>query len=116
MCFAVEGAKVLASRGIQARIVSFPCQRLFEKQSRTYKRSVLKRDEIPAVVVEAYAVHGWERYSDAGINMTTFGKSLPGVEAYRYFGFEATSVANKIEGYLRSLKVDESLRFEFQDL
>ncbi|KAK9311083.1 Transketolase, thiamine diphosphate binding domain-containing protein [Lipomyces starkeyi] len=116
MCFAVEGAKVLASRGIQPRIVSFPCQRLFEKQSRNYKRSVLKRDEIPAVVVEAYAVNGWERYSDAGINMTTFGKSLPGVEAYRYFGFEATSVADKIEGYLRSLKADESLRFEFQDL
>ncbi|KAK9321383.1 Transketolase, thiamine diphosphate binding domain-containing protein [Lipomyces orientalis] len=116
MCFAVEGAKVLASRGIQTRIVSFPCQRLFEQQSRDYKRCVLKRYEIPAVVIEAYAVNGWERYSDAGINMKTFGKSLPGAEAYRYFGFDAASVADKVEGYLKMSRGDKSLRFEFQDL
>ncbi|KAK9235040.1 Transketolase, thiamine diphosphate binding domain-containing protein [Lipomyces kononenkoae] len=116
MRFAVEGANVLASKGFQVRIVSFPCQRLFEQQSREYKRSVLMRDQMPAVVIEAYAVTGWERYADAGISMKSFGKSLPGAEAYRYFGFYEESIADKVEKYLKILEADGAVRFEFQDL
>src|SRR5690349_1990560 len=36
----------------------------------------------PIVVIEAYAINGWERYADAGISMKSFGKSLPGAVAY----------------------------------
>lgn len=115
--FAVETAELLESQhGIKARIVSFPCQRLFEQQSVEYKRSVLDRRTQPIVVIEAYAVTGWERYATAGISMSTFGKSLPGAEAYNYFGYNSQKISLKIKSYLDSLKKDDGLRWEFSDL
>ena len=30
----------------------------------------------------------WERYADAGLNMISFGHSLPGKYIYDYFGFK----------------------------
>ncbi len=116
MCFAVDAAAELAKSGIKARIVSFPCQRLFENQSWEYKRKVLKRTSIPAVVVEAYASNGWERYADASISMKTFGKSLPGKDAYKYFGFDAKVIATKVELFLSELSQGVILKGEFRDL
>ncbi|KAK9455663.1 Transketolase, thiamine diphosphate binding domain-containing protein [Dipodascopsis uninucleata] len=116
MCFAVDTKKALITKGIEARIVSFPCQRLFEKQTREYKNSVIKRHEMPVIVIEAYAPNGWERYASAGVSMKTFGKSLPGSEAYKYFGFDAASIADRVEKYMQAIKTDPSVRYEFVDL
>lgn len=117
MSFAVEAAELLESQhGIKARIVSFPCQRLFEQQPVEYKRSVLNRRSQPIVVIEAYAVTGWERYATAGISMSTFGKSLPGSEAYNYFGYNSQKISLKIKSYLEDVKQDDGLRWEFSDL
>ena len=38
---ALDGAKLLAADGIQARVVSFPSWRIFEEQTAEYKASVL---------------------------------------------------------------------------
>lgn len=120
MAFSVQAKEVLEKEhGIKARIVSFPCQRLFEQQSREYKESVLQRkSKKPIVVVEAYSANGWERYADAGISMSTFGKSLPGADAYKYFGFEANSIASKIQSFVQEVKSEgiENIRGDFRDL
>lgn len=116
MSFAVEAADELATKGLKARIVSFPCQRLFEQQSWEYKRQVLLRSKVPVVVVEAYASNGWERYADASISMKTFGKSLPGKDAYRYFGFDGKVIGSKIESYLGDLESGSAFRGEFREL
>ena len=78
MGFAVESTKLLEKEfGLKARVVSFPCQRLFEQQPIEYKREVLKcRSKAPRMIIEAYAVNGWERYADAGVSMSTFGHFL----------------------------------------
>ena len=78
--FALDVAKVLREKhGLKVRVVSFPSTRLFEQQTTEYKRKTLRRHEgIPAIVVEAYVAHGWERYADAMFSMKTFGHSLPG--------------------------------------
>lgn len=115
MAFAVKTAAKLAEAGIVARVISFPCQRLFEQQSSEYKRSILNRGKLPSVVIEAYAVNGWERYATAGFNMKSFGKSLPGTLAYDYFGYN-DSIADRVENYVKDWKQDDSLRFEFVDL
>jgi dihydroxyacetone synthase len=105
------------SHGLTVRIVSFPCRRLFERQSREYQRSVLRRHEgIPAIGVEAYASLGWERWVDAAFCMKSFGHSLPGSAAYKYFGFVPDQMAPKVMGYLDSIKIDETLRREFVEL
>ncbi|OLN98021.1 Dihydroxyacetone synthase 1 [Colletotrichum chlorophyti] len=120
MVFAVKTAKVLADKyNIKARIVSFPCQRVFDKQPIEYKREVLQyRSQAPRVVIEAYAVNGWERYADAGFSMSTFGHSLPGADAYKYFGYDEAVIAPEVAKLVEEVKANgvDSLRGEFRDL
>ncbi|KAJ5971495.1 uncharacterized protein N7479_001413 [Penicillium vulpinum] len=118
LSFAVEVAEQLkVQKGITARVVSFPCQRLFEKQSLEYKRNTLQRHRgIPAVVIEPYAPNGWERYADAGICVTRFGHSLPGKAAYKFFGYDIATLTTKVARYLERIQEDELLRGEFVDL
>ncbi|KAJ5273013.1 hypothetical protein N7478_008138 [Penicillium angulare] len=118
LSFALGVASQLkAQKGINARVVSFPCQRLFEQQSLQYKRDTLRRHRgIPAVVIEPYAPNGWERYANAGINLKRFGHSLPGKAAYKFFGYEIDTLTSKVAGYLDQLKGDEYLQSEFVEL
>jgi dihydroxyacetone synthase len=120
MAFAVRTRQVLLDRfNIKSRIVSFPCQRLFAQQSREYRREVLKyQSGIPRVVIEAYAVNGWERYADAGFTMSTFGHSLPGAAAYKYFGFDEHVIAPEVAKLVDEVQQGgiDSLRGEFRDL
>lgn len=117
---ALKAAAELRSRhGLKVRTVSFPCQRLFEQQSREYRRQVLRKGSgTPAVVLEAYAANGWERYANAAVCMSTkrFGKSLPGPKAYEFFGFDIDSVTTRVYGYLKDLEADPDLRDEFVEL
>ncbi|KAL1304338.1 hypothetical protein AAFC00_000738 [Neodothiora populina] len=118
--FAVATKELLETEyGVSARVVSFPCQRLFDAQSWEYRKSVLRWDtDAPRVVIEAYAVNGWERYADAGFCMSSFGKSLPGKEAYDYFGFSAENIAPKVKELVEEVKRDGvgCLRGDFRDL
>ncbi|KAH7110609.1 Transketolase, thiamine diphosphate binding domain-containing protein [Dendryphion nanum] len=120
MVFAMETKDLLKKEhGIKARVISFPCPRLFEQQTKEYKQSVLKsRAGKPAVVIEAYAANGWERYADASFSMRRFGKSLPSKTAYKYFGFEPSVMAPKIKDLVEEVKRDgiEILRGDFRDL
>ncbi|ROV93648.1 hypothetical protein VMCG_08037 [Cytospora schulzeri] len=120
LSLAVELAKELKeSRNIRARVVSFPCWRLFEMQTITYRRAVLGRhgpEGIPAVVIEPYAPNGWERYADAGICLRQFGHSLPGKYIYRHFGFEVQPMSEKVVGYLDGIKNGKYIKGEFVDL
>ena len=118
LSFALEVAEQLkTTKGITARVISFPCQRLFENQSLQYKRDTLRRHRgIPAVVIEPYAPNGWERYADAGIHITRFGHSLPGKAAYKFFGYEIETMTTKVVSYLEQIKADELLRGEFVEL
>lgn len=120
MALAVKTREVLRrEHGIRARVVSFPCQRLFDAQPLAYKRGVLQyRSRAPRVVIEAYAVNGWERYADAGYSMASFGKSLPGGDAYKYFGFDEELIAPRVKELVEEVWRDgvECLRGEFRDL
>lgn len=117
LSLALDVAKELKqTRGVKARVISFPCQRLFEKQSLEYKRETLRRHRTPAVVIEPYAPNGWERYANAAICVKRFGHSLPGKAAYKFFGFEVAPMTKKIGDYLDSIRQDDILRSEFVDL
>jgi dihydroxyacetone synthase len=111
--------ELLAQSGVKARVISFPCQRLFEQQSQEYKENVLKaRSGKPIVAVEAYAANGWERYADASYSMRRFGKSLPSKVAYEFFGFTAENIAPKVKDLVEEVQKEgiHSLRGDFRDL
>lgn len=116
LSFAVEVAKELKGKNVKARVISFPCWRLFEEQSLEYKRDTLRRHRVPAVVIEPYAPNGWERYANAGICVKRFGHSLPGKAAYKYFGYEVGPMTSKVAEYLDRVKGDDMLRHEFVEL
>lgn len=118
LSFALQVAERLKDRqGIRARVLSFPCWRLFDEQPVQYRRETLRRHKgIPAVVIEPYAPNGWERYADAGICLRRFGHSLPGPEAYKYFGFDVESLTRRVVGYIDGLGDGTHLRGEFVDL
>jgi dihydroxyacetone synthase len=118
---AVVDALSHASPDLKVRLVSFPCQRLFDAQPLAYRREVLQRSRrraTPVVVIEAYAAAGWERYADAAVCMKTdrFGKSLPGKDAYRYFGFTVESIVPRVLDWLEQRRKGEVLAGEFVEL
>lgn len=118
LSFAMEVADALAAapKPRIARVVSFPCQRLFNQQPKSYQRQALRREKIPAITIEAFSSNGWERYSDAAICMKSFGKSLPGKDAYKYFGFETSQMAAKATDFLDRFQKGDVGRGEFEEL
>jgi len=93
----------LKEQGIAARVVSFPCWELFEKQSAEYKEQVFPKHIKKRLSVEAGSVLGWNKYvTDEGdiIGMTTFGESAPAEELYKVFGFTVDNVIKRATALL----------------
>ncbi|EUA08982.1 transketolase, C-terminal domain protein [Mycobacterium xenopi 4042] len=64
---AVAAQKVLADKGITARVVSMPCVEWFESQPYEYQESVLPADVTARVAVEAGVAMPWHKIvGDAG--------------------------------------------------
>ena len=92
---AVDGAKVLAERGIAARVVSVPCFELFLEQSEDYRRAIISSARIN-IGVEAAARQGWDAIIGSDglfVGMNSFGASAPYKELYKKFGITAEAVA-----------------------
>jgi len=99
---AIDGAKMVAKNGKNARVVSFPSWELFDEQSDEYKNSVLMAN-LPCVVIEAGLSMGWERYSGRKslfITMDGFGTSGAAVDLAEKYGFTPEKVAKSIDKFL----------------
>jgi len=93
---AVAAQKLLAERGVAARVVSMPSWDLFERQPQSYRDSVLPPAVTARVAIEAAVPLGWHKYvGPAGeiVGMTRFGSSAPGPVLFEKFGFTAENVA-----------------------
>jgi transketolase len=90
---AVEARKILAGRGVAARVVSVPC---FELLFTGAEAAAVIGDAPVNVAVEAAVRQGWDRIigtDGAFIGMTGFGASAPYQDLYRHFGITAEAVA-----------------------
>jgi transketolase len=88
-------AKLLAAKGITARVVSMPSWKIFEEQSAEYRASVLPAD-VPKLAVEAGATQGWWKYVGSGgdvVGIDRFGASAPGKIVMAELGFTPENVA-----------------------
>jgi transketolase len=93
---AAGAQKLLAERGVAARVVSMPSWDLFERQPQSYRDSVLPPTVTARVAIEAAVPLGWHKYvGPAGeiVGMTRFGASAPGPVPFEKFGFTAENVA-----------------------
>ncbi len=88
----------LKKLNIEARVVSMPSWRLFEKQSAAYKEKVFPKALRKRLSVEAGVTMGWGKYvTDEGdsIGIDKYGESAPGDEVMREYGFTVENVVNK---------------------
>lgn len=95
VALAVEAQKQLQESGLSIRVVSLPCEELFEAQDDAYRESVLPSSVRARVAVEAAASFGWERYvglDGATVTMPGFGASAPGSELFKHYGFTKENV------------------------
>lgn len=92
----LDAQKILASKGVYARVVSVPSMELFERQSAEYRESVLPKAVTRRVAVEAALQFGWDRYigpEGKFVGMTDFGASAPYKQLFEYYGITAENVA-----------------------
>ena len=92
---ALEGRKLLAEKGISARVVSVPCLDLFLAQDADYIKRVIG-DAPVKVAVEAAIRMGWDALigpDGVFIGMSSFGASAPYKKLYEHFGITAQAVA-----------------------
>ena len=94
----------LATDNIYSKVISMPCQELFDKQSEDYKNKILTETEL-IVAIEASETHYWKKYTGAkGLNfgINDFGKSAPYKEIYNHFGLNADKIIKKIKSANKS--------------
>jgi transketolase len=102
VAIAVDAAKLLAGRGVAARVISVPSFELFMEQTEDYRRAVIGNTKVK-IGVEAAVRQGWDAIigSDAiFVGMTSFGASAPYKELYKKFGITAEAIANAALGKL----------------
>ncbi len=91
---AIDAQKALKEKGVDARVVSMPCQELFNDQTEDYKMSVITKG-VPKLAIEAGSTFGWHKYACDVIGMDDFGLSAPANQLFDAFGFTTENVVNR---------------------
>jgi transketolase len=92
---AVEARQQLVQQGVRVRVVSMPSWELFERQSQTYRETVLPPAVRKRLAIEAGVPQGWrDLVGPEGdiIGLTRFGASAPGAVVMDKLGFNAPHV------------------------
>jgi transketolase len=92
---AVDAARLLAEKGVAARVVSVPCFELFFEQPEVVRRAIIG-DASVRIGVEAAVRMGWDALIGSDgifVGMHSFGASAPYKELYKQFGITAEAIA-----------------------
>jgi transketolase len=99
----VEAAGLLASEGVNVRVVSFPSWELFEAQDPSYRERVLPPRVRKRLAIEAGVSQGWEKWvGERGVVLAqeSFGASAPGKINFEKFGFTTANVISMAQALL----------------
>jgi transketolase len=95
VAIAVEARKLLAARGVAARVVSVPCFELFLGAPVAQQRAVVGTAPV-RIGIEAAIRQGWDAVIGSDglfVGMSGFGASGPYKDLYRHFGITPERVA-----------------------
>jgi transketolase len=96
---ACEISHKLATESIYSKVISMPCQELFDQQSKDYKNKILTETEL-VVSIEASETDYWKKYTGTnGLNfgINDFGKSAPYKEIYKHFKLSSENIIEEIK-------------------
>ncbi len=94
---AIEVSLKLAKDKIYSKVISMPCQDLFDHQSKSYRSKVLDESKIK-ISIEAGSTDCWKKYigtDGLAFGIDNFGKSAPYKDIYKHFGLTVSNIANK---------------------
>ena len=96
---AVEAKAKLNEQGVKVRIVSMPSTNIFDEQPQEYKESVLPKNILKRVAVEAGVTLGWYKYvglEGRVIGLDRFGASAPYKTLYKEFGITTEAIVEAV--------------------
>ena len=91
---AMNARKLLAAKGIQARVVSVPCMDLLLESDAAARAAIIGKAKVN-VGIEAAVRQGWDAIIGMDgifIGMSSFGASAPYKELYKHFGITADHI------------------------
>jgi transketolase len=100
---AIETSHKLAKDKIYAKVISVPCQDVFDLQSKFYKKKILGETKFK-ISIEAASTDCWKKYvgtEGLTFGIDTFGKSAPYKEIYKYFGLTAENISKKTKNLIK---------------
>ena len=100
---ALEVGHKLAKDKIYSKIISMPCQEIFDLQKNSYKKKIMNETKYK-VSIEASTTNNWDKYikkngKKFGIN--DFGKSAPYKDIYKHFGLTSENIFKEIKKLLK---------------
>jgi len=100
---AINASKELLKYKVYSKVISVPCQEIFDNQSNTYKNKILNEAKFN-ITIEAASTDCWKKYVGKnglcfGIN--DFGKSAPYENIYKYFGLTPKNISQKIKNLVK---------------
>ena len=101
---AIKTGHKLAKDKIYSKIISVPCQDLFDTQSKSYKKKILGETKFK-ISIEAASTDCWKKYigtEGLTFGIDTFGKSAPYKEIYKHFGLTAENISKKTKNLIKS--------------
>ena len=100
---ALETQKLLKENQIDSKVISMPCQELFDDQSKEYKEEILETNST-VVTIEAASVSSWIKYkgnNGISLGIDDFGESAPYKEVYNHFNLTSGKIVSLIQKKLR---------------
>lgn len=99
---AIEASHELVRNKIYCKVISMPCQELFDQQSETYKNKILN-ETTTKISIEAASTMGWKKYTGnegRELGIDSFGKSAPYKKIYEHFKLTSNNIVQQAKEIL----------------
>ncbi len=96
---AIESCLKLAKNKIYSKVISMPCQELFDKQTKKYKEKILN-ETLNIISIEAGSTENWKKYlgrEGLAIGINEFGKSAPYKKLFDHYELTENKIVKKIK-------------------
>jgi transketolase len=93
---AIKVCHKLATEKIYSKVISVPCQELFDKQNNKYKKKILEETE-NKISIEAGTTDCWTKYigrNGIAFGVNNFGKSAPYKDIFKDFKLTLEDIVN----------------------
>ncbi len=96
---ALSAAEELKIKGINVRVISMPCQEVYERQTLAYKNKCIPKNFDNILAIESGIGESWHKFvgkKGAMITMESFGLSGTGRDVMNHFGFSVSNIKKNI--------------------